>query len=74
MSDRKGSGLTYKGIVTQLREQSAEQYDEQLRGVGAKAKLRGDLVAGFRDGMSAMIQHLVQMGVIVVADDPKAGG
>lgn len=72
----RGSGITTRQLMNELGKRTVEAYEEQLRSmmggrVGLKPKQVKDLAAGFVDGQKDMLQHLVNMGIIVYTDDPK---
>lgn len=68
-----GCGWTTKAIWKQLFDTSAARYLETLEQLPRlSGKARGDLAAGFRDGMTTAMQHLVGMGVLVVLKEAPA--
>ncbi len=68
-----GSGITTRSIAAELQQKVARGYEDELKALGprCKPKTRGDLVAGFKDGMRVMLQNLVGMGIIVIVEEPK---
>lgn len=67
------SGIIGKKVVAELSDTLVKAYVHQLKSLGRvapKPKTLGDLEAGFRDGMRAMLLHLQEMGVVrIVTDD-----
>lgn len=75
-----GSGVAFATLIKGLREQAAAGYRAQLEPLTKRAKGKGQLatkdldlmLAGFEDGMSAMLGQLRRARVLAVIDDPPA--
>jgi len=61
-----GSGITTFDVLREVKCKAAEEYRSML-----PPKMRGReiAVAGFQDGMSAMLRHLVHMEIIAIRSD-----
>jgi len=65
--------VTTPGIIARCREITETAYRQQLEQFGLKGKKLEDMTSGLRDGMSAMVQHMVGLGLIEIVDEVWKG-
>ena len=53
-------------FIRTIRQQSEADYRAQLQQVGFPKKRIDDMAAGFNDGMTAFLQHLVAAELVTV--------